>query len=160
MKRIEEFTLVEYVYRLFSEKKDKGGQPYIDHLLRVADKVNKLYPTETHLYRAALLHDVLEDIKDFNPDDLLTFVEPPVIELVKILTRNPEIESYQDYIIRISKNTDAIKIKLADLEDNMDLTRLTKYLKDSDLKRIEKYHNCYIFLTKILKYNESKTLSN
>ena len=47
-------------------------------------------------------------------------------------------EDYDSFIDRISQNSLATKVKLADLEDNMDLSRLSE-VTDKDLERLEKY---------------------
>lgn len=48
----------------------------------------------------------------------------------------------------ISFNEDARLVKLADLKDNSDITRL-KGLRKKDLERMEKYHRSYIYLSEI-----------
>ena len=72
-----------------------------------------------------------------------------IVELVVILTRTKN-ESYESYINRVSKDTWATSIKLSDLRDNMDLTRLKTELTEKDIHRIYKYHNAYILLSNIL----------
>jgi translation elongation factor EF-Ts len=85
----------------------------------------------------ALLHDVVEDSDitlaqlrqaDF-PDDVVTAID--------CLTRR-EDESYDEFITRILPNRLACRVKLADIEDNMNLTRLTQ-LTPKDIERLERY---------------------
>ena len=50
--------------------------------------------------------------------------------------------------LKISTDKLATKVKLADLKDNSDITRL-KGLSKKDFDRMEKYHRSYIYLSKI-----------
>ena len=122
-------------------QRDKVGAPYILHplrvMLRMASDVEMI---------AAVLHDVVEDsrwtLKDLQEEG---FPEQ-VIESVDYLTRRKQ-ESYAQFIGRIKPHALAVKIKLADLEDNMDLKRL-KEISEQDRKRMQKYHAAWIRLKK------------
>lgn len=134
-------SLDDFVLEKFKDKVDKAGKPYIEHLRRVA------YPYSISMnntkYAIALLHDIFEDT-DTTEDELLTYVTPFVIDVVKILTRKKD-ESYMDYIKRIAVDKTATEIKLYDLKDNMDITRLKK-ITDEDVNRLKKYHKAFKFL--------------
>ena len=121
---------------------DKAGKPYIEHPLRV---MNQVESEEEKI--VAVLHDIVEDT-DISLDDLRNegFSEK-VVSAVECLTKQ-EGENYDSYIERISFNPLAVKIKLADLEDNRDLTRLPE-VTDKDLKRIEKYDKALKKLTRL-----------
>lgn len=115
---------------------DKGGRPYIDHPLRVMANVE----SETAKI-VAVLHDVLEDCPTFT---LGTFqregFSEEVLSALLLLTKIPtEKEPYLDYIGRIAKHRLAAKVKLADLYDNSDLTRLGREASELDVKRNQKY---------------------
>ena len=98
---------------------------------------------------AAILHDTVEDT-NWTLDQLRSQGYPDiVVELVSILTRVDD-ESYEDYIERIKNHPDAIKIKLADLEDNMDVRRLSD-ISDHDFRRIKRYHTHWISLREELE---------
>ncbi len=121
---------------------DKAGQPYILHPLRVMMKM------KTQRDRiVAVLHDVVEDAGhrwDF--DGLLRAgFEEDVVEALRHLTRDEEKDSYMDYIERIRDNETALNVKLADLEDNLDLTRIS-FPSEADFRRCEKYLKAYRFL--------------
>ena len=60
-----------------------------------------------------------------------------------------ENESYGDYIKRISKSTIATYVKYCDLEDNLDIRRLSK-ISEQDIGRINKYLKWYRFLEKVI----------
>ena len=51
---------------------------------------------------------------------------------------HPENVAYMDYVKNIKSNSIARKVKLMDLEDNMNLNRL-KCFTEKDFKRVEKY---------------------
>ena len=123
------------------KQKDRGGNPYILHPIRIALKLD----TQTQR-AAALLHDIIEDTNCDEEVLLAEGISQEVIDIIKILTRN-ENELYEDYIVRIKRslNDDAIRIKKLDLLDNIDLTRLKK-VTDKDLKRNKKYERAYKFL--------------
>lgn len=126
-----------------AEQLDKGGNPYIEHPVAVAEKV------DTELEKCvALLHDVIEDT-DLTSEDLLKMGVPSVVvEKVLIVTHNPN-EPYNDYIKRVAKDLVAINVKLADIEHNMDLSRIPN-VSQRDLDRVEnKYRKNYEYLKEI-----------
>jgi (p)ppGpp synthase/HD superfamily hydrolase len=133
---------VTLVQHLFKDKKDRAGRPYIEHLIYVSDKL------KTDVLRTVgLLHDLFEDIDgwDYNKLNVEFGFPSRICDLVQILTRDP-YEDYSAYIQRISTDNEAILVKLADLEHNMQLTRLTKELTEKDIERLKKYHKSYLFL--------------
>ena len=121
---------------------DKAGKPYIEHPLRV---MNQVESEEEKI--VAVLHDIVEDT-DISLNDLRNegFSEE-VVSAVECLTKQ-DGENYDSYIERISFNPLAVKIKLADLEDNRDLTRLPQ-VTDKDLERLEKYDKALEKLTRL-----------
>jgi Guanosine polyphosphate pyrophosphohydrolases/synthetases len=129
--------------QVFETKTDKAGQPYILHCLRVMNAV----AGDDELMQIAVLHDVVEDT-NMTLEDLkgLGFTDR-VITAVSRLTHNSG-ENYDEYIKWISFSPDATKVKLADLKDNSDITRL-KGLTKKDFDRMEKYHKSYVYLSSI-----------
>jgi hypothetical protein len=92
----------------------------------------------------AVLHDVVED-SDITIADLIKIgFKPRVIIAIELLTHKKEVP-YDDYIKAIACNPDAREVKLADLKDNTDITRL-KGLRQKDFSRMEKYHKSYVYL--------------
>ena len=113
-------------------QKDKAGQPYILHPLRV------MFSTKGELERiCGVLHDVIEDT-EVTMDDLRNegFGEE-VLSVLDAVTKR-DGESYEDFIDRILSNPIACRVKLADLSDNMDLSRVENPT-EKDYQRIEKY---------------------
>jgi len=111
---------------------DKSGEPYILHPLRLMFAV-----TTTEERIAAVLHDVIEDSQWTFADLREKGFSEAAIEAVDALTRRPA-ESYEDFILRAKANPIARRVKLADLKDNSDITRL-KEITDNDRARLAKY---------------------
>ncbi len=124
---------LEIATTLFENDLDKGGRPYLLHLMYVY-----LHVSTKHEKTVALLHDVLED-KDVTKEDLLDvgFNEDIVNDVVS-LTRVKPIE-YNDYIDNLIKkgSVEALHVKLADLEHNMDISRIANPTV-KDVERIKK----------------------
>lgn len=113
-------------------QKDKGGKCYILHALRVMLCFEK---EEQQI--VAVLHDVLEDT-EINEEYLRNAgFSKNVVETVVCLTKKQH-ENYFDYIERVKQNDIARMVKLADLQDNMNLKRI-KNITQKDIERIEKY---------------------
>lgn len=120
--------------------KDKAGAAYILHPMRMMMRLE----TEAEMI-TAVLHDVVEDT-DWTIEKLRAegFSEE-VLEAVECVT-NREGESYEKFIERAGKNPIARRVKIADLEDNMNMRRIGE-LKPKDLERLAKYHRSWRILT-------------
>ena len=93
---------------------------------------------------ASVLHDVVEDTKwTLKRLRYMGFTET-VLEAVDALTKR-EDESYDQFIQRAAMNPIAREVKIPDLEDNLDLSRIPKPT-GKDLERVEKYKNALAFL--------------
>ena len=120
-------------------QKDKGNNPYILHPLRLMMKME----TEDEMV-VAVLHDLLEDTH-YIDDDLREDGFPEnIIEAILAMT-HVDGESYMDYIKRIKQNTLATKVKIADLKDNSDLSRIPNPSK-RDEERVQKYRKALDYL--------------
>lgn len=111
---------------------DKAGQLYVLHPLRC------MMAVRTDVQRiAAVLHDVVEDT-EWTLEALAAEGFPPdVVDIVDRLSRRDD-ESYNASIARVIESKDAIAVKLADLEDNLDVTRLSE-VTDEDRSRLSMY---------------------
>src|SRR4051794_9322629 len=113
-------------------QKEKAGQPYILHVLRVMFRLETEYEQ-----MAGALHDLVEDTP-YTLDDLRRLGYPdPVIVAVDCLTRR-EDESYEQFVERAGAHPIARHVKLADLEDNMDVRRLPA-VTERDRERLDRY---------------------
>lgn len=111
---------------------DKAGRPYIEHILRVVSCL----ATEDEKVVGAL-HDVVED-SDFTLEDLRALgYAGEIVRAVDCLTRRPT-ESYREYVHRLGLNALARQVKMADLRDNMNMSRLTAPTA-RDWHRLTKY---------------------
>lgn len=118
---------------------DKAKAPYIFHPIRIANKCSN-----DNERIVALLHDVIEDT-DITTNYLLAEGFPEyIIDAILSVTRN-EQESYDDFVKRARLNPIGRQVKLHDLEDNMDITRLQK-LTEQDMQRLNKYLKAYNYL--------------
>lgn len=123
---------------------DKAGAPYILHPLRLMMKM-----ADRSAQIAAILHDVVED----GPaEDKWTFerlreagFDDDVVEAVNCVTKR-DGEDYEEFIRRAATNPVARRVKIADLEDNMNILRIGE-IRPRDLERLEKYHRSWRFLT-------------
>jgi (p)ppGpp synthase/HD superfamily hydrolase len=120
------------------EQVDKNGAPYILHPIRVMLKMG----TEEAM-TAAVLHDVVED-SDWTLEKLRAqgFSERVLAAVEAVTKRAEEDSDYDAFILRVMKNPLARRIKIADLEDNMDPKRILRYTA-KDATRLEKYHRAW-----------------
>ena len=119
---------------------DKAGQPYIHHPLRVMQ--NTQHPDAKIV---AVLHDILEDTATSETDLRSLGFDEKIIHAVLAVTKQ-DGESRFQAVQRTVKNPIACEVKLADLSDNMDLSRLPK-ISTKDLIRYKQYQK----VQKILK---------
>ena len=127
---------LDIALRVYTGQKDKAGKTYILHPLRL---MNRMESDEE--MAVALLHDVIEDSEMTEHDLLNEGIPTNVVDAVKCLTKDSG-EDYDDFINRVSKNALASKIKIVDIEDNINILRL-KTLSEKDLMRIAKYHRAW-----------------
>jgi len=112
---------------------DKTKQPYILHPLRLMMRGQT--PAEKIV---AVLHDVVEDT-EWTLEQLVSEGFPEnIVVAIDCLSRQPE-ETYEQFIDRVLTNRLATQVKLYDLEDNMDTTRLN-VLTEKDWERLQRYH--------------------
>ena len=112
---------------------DKAGADYIGHPLRVMEKGK----TEEEKI-VGVLHDVVED-SDWTFSMLISEgFSLRIISALRCLTKRSEDEDYDEFISRVLKDELAARVKLYDLEDNLDLSRL-ETISSADIKRCEKY---------------------
>src|SRR6187399_2146094 len=112
---------------------DKAGAPYILHPLRVMLRV------KTNAERiTAVLHDVVEDYEGWSFERLLEEgFSTDIIEALKSVTKR-EGENYEDFVKRACENPIGRRVKLSDLRDNCDLSRISKPTA-KDHERIVRY---------------------
>lgn len=125
--------------KVHASQKDKGGNPYINHIEGVAAGVESV-----EAKTVAYLHDVLEDTVTTEDDLKKEGFPAEIIEAVKTLTKYKD-ETYEEFIKRVGKNPLATKVKLSDLANNMDISRIPNP-SEKDYERIEKYRKAAEYL--------------
>jgi Guanosine polyphosphate pyrophosphohydrolases/synthetases len=143
----DDISTIEKAYHLALEahkdQKRKSGEPYIVHPLSVAIILADLEMDKETIV-AGLLHDIVEDT-DTTIDELKGYgFSDRVLDALRLMTHAEGVD-YYDYVKEIGKDPLARKVKIADLEHNMQLGRLNE-VRDKDLKRAEKYKVCHDYL--------------
>lgn len=132
-------TAVALACRVHAGQVDKSGKPYILHPLRLMLKFE-----EADAQVVSVLHDVVED-GDVTLDDLRALgISESAVAAIDCLSKR-DGEPYEDFIERIKPNALARKVKIEDIKDNLDLTRLAE-IQDKDLQRAAKYHRALSYL--------------
>jgi guanosine-3',5'-bis(diphosphate) 3'-pyrophosphohydrolase len=124
---------------------DKAGAPYFAHPARVAASL-----ADPAARCAAYLHDVVEDCPGWTLARLGEEGMPAdVIAAVDALTKRAG-EDNEAYLARVLANPLAVRVKIADLRDNMDLSRIAAP-SAKDYARLEKYERMLPQLEAALK---------
>lgn len=119
---------------------DKAGVDYFSgHITSV---VNGVDTVEEKI--VAYLHDTLEDTNLSYLDLMVLGFSDKVINGVIFITKDKK-ESYEDYLKHVKSHELSRAVKLSDLTNNMDLSRL-KEVTEVDKKRLEKYKKAYKYL--------------
>lgn len=123
---------------------DRFNKPYILHVMRVMMRGHDL---EEQLLGA--LHDILERSTLTLPELAIKGFPPRVLKALEHITRRGD-EDYEAYIGRVAQDGLAIRVKLHDLADKMDLLHVDE-LSMADLKRYNKQLAAYHGLRKLVE---------
>lgn len=134
---------IQIATKLHHDQYDRGGNPYILHVFEV---MRRLRSDDEELNCIAILHDIIEDTP-------ITYSElsedygfsPRVIDAIYALSKRPG-QSEQEYLMAIVDNYDAIRVKMCDLQHNMDVSRLARAPTKNDHDRVAKYTRMYYLL--------------
>jgi (p)ppGpp synthase/HD superfamily hydrolase len=125
-------TAIQIAVQAHAGQKTRNGEPYILHPLRVMARVRT---AEEKM--VAVLHDVIEDTS-WTPEQLKQRGFPPnILHALDCVTKR-QGEPYEEFVGRSASDPIALQVKLADLEDNMDVRRLPE-ITAKDHERLEKY---------------------
>lgn len=123
---------IDLAHQAHAQQVDKGGQPYINHPLRVMAKMET--PREKIV---AVLHDAVED-SALTLEDLLNQGFPAdIVDSIAALTKISG-EDYEAYLQRVMGNAIALRVKIADMTDNLDISRIP-HPTAKDWQRLAKY---------------------
>ena len=117
-----------------------NGRPYIEHPFRV---MNAGVTLQEKIM--GVLHDVIEDTTWTLEQLSNEGFSDEIINAVDAMSRRDN-ESYDNYILRLQENSIAIRVKINDLTDNMDIRRWNE-IQYHDLARLQKYLEVYKQLT-------------
>lgn len=132
-------------------QRDQAGEPYVEHVFRVATAVGRMMFQRGHATNSrqldeavqiAALHDVVEDT-EYTADDLLAEgFACHVVDGVKLLSRPKACSlSYLEWIEYIATlgEIPEILVKIADIEDNSDPARLALLPAETRARLEKKY---------------------
>ena len=143
VRKVEGETLVQraaaIARKAHANQVDKSGKPYIGHIERVAARVDS-----DEAKCVALLHDVLEDTDILPEPEMRRIFGDAITDGVLSVTRG-EDESYEAFVRRAGENPLGRQVKLADLIDNSNLSRLDK-IAMTDVQRQRKYNDALMYL--------------
>lgn len=134
---------------------DKGGRPYVLHVLKVMHYLKE--KDDDELNCIAVGHDLLEDTPVQQCDLELLGISHRVIDGITRLTKI-KFQTHEEYLTDILKSYDACRVKLADLRHNTDIRRL-KGIGEKDLRRMTKYHMMHTQIKDMIKWYEQNHLS-
>ncbi|MFZ1664150.1 MAG: phosphohydrolase [Flavobacteriales bacterium] len=132
--------LLEHAIRLAAKvhkgQKDRANKPYILHVMRVM-----MRGTDLEEQMLGALHDVLERSELTTADLAQKGFPARVLKALEHITR-VDGEDYASYIDRVALDGLAMRVKLHDLSDKMDI-RLMNELGQADLKRYNRQLAAY-----------------
>jgi len=120
-------------------QKDRYGATYTLHPIRVMMQCE----TETEMI-VAILHDVIEKTERTSEQLREQGFNEEIIEAVDLLTRR-DSQPYMEYIDRLKGNPIARKVKIADIEDNMNPKRMDS-LSDKNFEKLARLHKAWLIL--------------
>ena len=135
---------IEIAVQAHKGASDKGGSPYILHPLAVMHNLD----TDDEKI-VGVLHDVVEDTQWTFEKLLDEGFSVTVVDALRSVTKQEGGEDYFDFIQRAKKNPLGRKVKIADIQHNMDVTRI-KVISDKDATRLNKYKKA---LEILISYN-------
>jgi (p)ppGpp synthase/HD superfamily hydrolase len=115
---------------------DKGGNPFIVHPRRVMMSLKS-----DNEKIVGVLHDVVEDAEDWDFERLKEEgFSKEVLDGLRSVTKTSEEEDYNEFVQRALTNEIGRAVKIADIRDNLDVTRIGE-LRQKDMNRLNKYKN-------------------
>lgn len=128
---------------------DKAGLPYITHPERVASRL-----TTPEAQVVGWLHDTVEDTS-VTVQDITEHFGSETAAAVDAISRR-DGEPWSDYLDRVAANPTARQVKISDLIDNSNLSRIP-HVTLKDVERQKKYNKA---LKKLLEEAEARVERN
>ncbi len=145
------YTAIRVAQMCHRDQFDKGGEPYLWHVLRVGIKLLPAIDAAV----AGVLHDVLEDCPLVTEAEVLYGAggDRELLAVLRLLKKEKG-EDYGRYIRRCSTHPVARLVKIADLEDNLKERRLDRAAKVVGREQItelrRKYQAALVYLRSCL----------
>lgn len=137
-------TAIRVAAKVHKGQLDRFNNPYILHVMRV---MMRGHDFDEQVLGA--LHDVRER-SDLSSEDLAKKgFGPRILKALDHITRRTN-ETYEEYIERVMEDNLAIRVKLHDLADKMDLLHV-QTLSHADLKRYNKQLAAYHRMKKLVE---------
>jgi len=143
-------TCIKIAAERHEHQLDKSGKPYILHPLKVMSHF-----TDPKDMMAAILHDIIEDTP-VTIDDLYGYGIPYDVVTTVIALSRREGETVKEYYARIKKDERAVRVKMRDLEHNIDVLRFKRLLRKEDISRLKMYHQKHLELWEVENEVQSK----
>ena len=124
---------IQIAVKAHKKQTDKFGAPYILHPMRVM----AMGKTDDERI-VGILHDVVEDSKISFDDLRKDGFTDRILAALNCVTKTSEDEDYDEFVSRTMTNELAMRVKLNDLTDNMDVRRMQE-VTERDVKRLNKY---------------------
>ena len=131
-------TAKAWAFRYHAGQTDKAGLPYVTHPQRVAERMDT--PEEQVV---GWLHDTVEDTGLTLREIELQF-GPETAAAVDAISRR-EGEDWDDYLKRARNNPVARRVKISDLIDNSNLSRIPRVTM-RDVDRQKKYNKALRYM--------------
>lgn len=128
---------IEIAIEAHKNQVDKNKDPYILHLVRVMNAGRMINEKIV-----GILHDLIEDTLWTFGDLEREGFSKEVIDAIKCVTKEEDDEDYDHFVARVKTNSLAIKVKINDLIDNLDVKRLHE-ITEKDVARLNKYLAAY-----------------
>ena len=145
-------TAIRLAAKVHRGQTDRFGKPYVLHVMRV---MMRGHDFDEQVLGA--LHDVLERSSLTEEDILKKGFSPRVVKALRHISRIPE-ETYEQYIDRVVQDNLAIRVKINDLADKMDLLHVEQ-LDPADLKRYNKQLAAYHRMKKVVEEARSQMVT-
>ena len=131
-------TAKAWAYRLHAGQVDKAGLPYVTHPERVAGRLSS---QEDQV--VGWLHDTVEDTGLTLREIEEQFGKETAAAVDAVSRRDGE--DWDDYLRRVKRNETALRVKISDLIDNSNLSRIPNVTM-RDVERQRKYNQALRFL--------------
>jgi len=146
-----------WVRMLHEGQTDKAGRPYIQHAMRVYRHLRETFPEAGEdVQHAALLHDTIEDCGISAADLRARGYSETTVRIVEAVTRTPQDGlTYAQKIEQLAASgpLGAVQVKICDLLDNSDASRLAELPAEKAASLSKRYRRALEVLRASVKHH-------